>query len=202
MSITVRKYQESDWESVCSVHDLSRPYEVGMFVPIEVIQPMSEVAAEDGFYDGNQFVADLDGNVVGFICVRREELTWLYVHPDYHGKGMGRALFEKVRSILGKNAYVLTALENVNGVKFYQKLGFRISATFPGSCQGYPCTCVRLTMPNSSHENRKPSPCKESLLLAGFGEADWGEACKDEAGIWRWQRTTAQASNEEEDRFG
>jgi|GEM_PF-668827 len=187
MEITIREFSNWDWEAVCDVHDRARPYEVGSFVSVNQIQPMSEVAHEDGFFNGKQYVACIEERVVGFICINKEELTWLYVDPNYHRQGIGKRLVEQVRSQLIPHGFVTTALENERGVKFYERMGFHICATFPGSCQDYPCTCVRLTLPSSRHNDRVPQPTKGSLLLAGYDGKDWGVPYRDEDGIWRWK---------------
>ncbi|MEN8445562.1 MAG: GNAT family N-acetyltransferase [Cyanobacteria bacterium J06555_13] len=189
MNIVVREYSNSDWETVCDIHDRARPYEIRSFAPGASIEPMAEVAEEDGFFDGQQFVACVNQQVVGFVCIENEELTWLYVSPDFHRQGIGRRLVEPVRPQLGRDGYVLTVLENTAAVKFYEQMGFTICAVFPGAYQNYPCTCVRFALPSSRHRDRPPTPVKESLLLSGFDDTDWGTAYRDPYNIWRWKRT-------------
>ena len=194
-NIVVRDYSEPDWPAVCDVHDNAHPIEISSFAPKESSEPMSEVAQADGFFDGQRYVACVDEQVVGFICIEKEELTWLYVHPDFHRQGIGRSLVEHVRSQLGPDGYVLTVLENTAAVKFYERLGFTICAIFPGAYQSYPCTCVRLALPSSRHRNRPPTPVKKSLLLAGFDDTDWGTAYLDPSNIWRWKHKTQVQPN-------
>ena len=182
----IRRYRDSDWLEVCEVHNTARPIEVGGFMPCANLLTLEEVAEEDGFFAGNCFVAYMSDRVVGFVCIEPPELSWLYVLPAYHRQGIGKQLVEYVLPELGKDAFLTTAFENTGGVIFYQQMGFRISAIFPGSCQGYPCTCVRLTMPGSAREDQPPVPVKESLILAGYCEAKPGRAVRDKTGIWRW----------------
>ena len=182
----IRRYQESDWSSVCEVHNAARWIEVGDFMPAGEVLPLESVAEDDGFFESECFVACADEQAVGFVCIEPPELAWLYVHPDYHRLGIGTMLVEHVLPKLGKDAFLTTALENAGGVSFYQDMGFRIAAIFPGSCQGYRCTCVRLTQPGSALEDRPPTPAKESLVLAGYGESNPGKAVRDNTGVWRW----------------
>jgi len=185
--IVVRDYSDADWLAVCCVHDNARPIEISSFAPTESVEPMSEVARADGFFASKQYVACVNEQVVGFICIEDEELTWLYVHPDFHRQGIGRSLVEHVCPQLGQNGYVLTVLENTAAVKFYEQLGFTICAVFPGAYKSYPCTCVRLALPASRHRSRPPTPVKASLLLAGFDDTDWGTAYLNASNIWRWK---------------
>lgn len=188
MHVVIREYLASDWKAVCDVHDSARPLEIGSFVAQRVSETMAEVAKEDGFFDGQQYVACINEQVVGFICIDSEEITWLYVKPNFHRRGIGRKLVDHVRPQLGQHGYVLTVLENTAAVKFYERMGFTICAVFPGSYQNHPCTCVRLALPSSRHRNRPPTPVKASLLLAGFNDTDWGTAYLDASNIWRWKR--------------
>ena len=190
MKVVIRSYKDEDWKGVCRVHDRSRPYEVENFMPQELVMTMERaVVEEDNFFESKKFVAtDEQGKIIGFICIQGDELTWLYVDPDYHGQGVGTALVEHVRSGLGKDGFVLCTQENEKGFCFYQKVGFQPVAFFPGSVQGYPCTCVRMTLPGSVHANRPPQPVKESLLAHGYSEDNWGKAERDQRGIWRWVR--------------
>ena len=182
----IRRYQDSDWSEVCQVHNTARLIEVSSFMPGTEVLALEDVAEEDGFFSSDCFVACTNNRVVGFVCIKPPELSWLYVSPEHHRQGIGKQLVDHVLPMLGKDAFLTTALENTGGVSFYQQTGFRIAATFPGSCQGYSCTCVRLTMPGSIHEDRPPVPVKESLLLAGYSEAKPGRAMRDEIGVWRW----------------
>src|SRR3989344_5180909 len=80
---------------------------------------------------GRYVVAEVDGRIVGFcILVRYEEknqLRGIYVLPGYQGKGVGKALWQEVRTSIDpeKDTYVETAAYNAVAIGFYSKLGFR-----------------------------------------------------------------------------
>jgi ribosomal protein S18 acetylase RimI-like enzyme len=187
MAITIRDYREDDWEAVCRVHDRARPLEVGAVMPPEEAAPMAEVADEEGFFAGRTFVACEGERVVGFITIGREEIQWLYVDPDFHRRGIGRALVEHVRPIVGENVYVLAGEANEAAMRFYRRLGFEVSARFPGEVQGRPATCARLTLPGSRAAERPPRPTRQALELAGFGERNPGRAVRGQDGVWVWK---------------
>ncbi|MEM7333038.1 MAG: GNAT family N-acetyltransferase [Chloroflexota bacterium] len=187
MTIHIRPYQPSDWEAVCDVHDRARPLEIIHFMPVDEIQALVDVYEEDGFFDGQQFVAEQNGKVVGFVCVDAEELTWLYVDPNSHRQGIGRLLFEHVKPIMGDYAHVLAV--NPDAIRFYEKMGYQQCAEFPGYIKEYPCTCTRLAMPGSPRANIPPKPGEKSLRLAGYDESDWGTAVRGPDGVWRWQKS-------------
>ena len=69
------------------------------------------------------WVADIDGEVVGFIALIGSEIGGLFLQPSYHGKGIGRALVDKVREIHG-TLEVEVFSENSIGRRFYASYGF------------------------------------------------------------------------------
>jgi GNAT superfamily N-acetyltransferase len=156
-------------------------------MPPEEAAPMAQVAEEEGFFAGRTFVACEGERVVGFITIRGDEIQWLYIDPERHRRGIGRALVAHVMLILGDDAFVLAGEENAAAMAFYRALGFTVSARFPGCVQGHAATCVRLTLPRGRHAARPPRPSRESLRLAGFGEGNWGHAVRREDGVWRWE---------------
>jgi GNAT superfamily N-acetyltransferase len=190
MDLVIRPYASDDWEGVCRVHDAARPIEVAEYMPPDTVPVMRDAAIVDGeFYESNVYVAcHGTGEVVGFIAVHGEELTWMFVAPHVHRRGVGRRLVEHVRDELGPHGYVLCALENRGGFAFYQAVGFRPVAFFPGETRGFPCTCVRMTFPGSRHADRPPRPAPSSLRAHGFPEDDPGRGVRGEDGVWRWER--------------
>ncbi len=59
----------------------------------------------------------------------------IYLHPDIHGKGIGRALYDAVERILTRQGYrvvyALITTENHGSVAFHERLGYRYRTTFP-----------------------------------------------------------------------
>jgi len=68
-------------------------------------------------------VAVIDGNVVGFIAMMGNEVGAIFVDPSLHGKGVGRALMDKVAAI--HNTLEVEVFEkNTIGRPFYDRYGF------------------------------------------------------------------------------
>ena len=80
------------------------------------------------------FLAELDEIPVGFASVGKTDegvfkLHKLYVQPELHGKGVGKALVEAVLDEAfdgGGRKLQLTVNRNNKSLSFYQKLGFKI----------------------------------------------------------------------------
>ena len=79
------------------------------------------------------FVAEVDGEVVGFASAERTwadevELHTVYVHPDRWGEGVGTALFERVATWAREQDVDRIACgvftRNAVGVGFFEALGF------------------------------------------------------------------------------
>lgn len=106
-------------------------------------------------------VACLDGEVVGFVAWRdRGEwrgsgyLSWLYVHPAYHRRGIGGLLLRQAMNALGDQAWTLTSQGNESAIGLYLRHGMRIVTAYQAESLGYPYTEVRLALPTS----RKSDP--------------------------------------------
>lgn len=69
------------------------------------------------------FVYEKDGAVVGFIALIGAEVGAIFVHPDFHGEGIGRALMDHARDLRG-NLEVEVFKENRIGRDFYRRYGF------------------------------------------------------------------------------
>ena len=84
------------------------------------------------FPDSIQTFVAKDGERIVGVCrviIEKDsnELKMLYVHPDYQGKGIGRALWEHAKKLFNENirTFVNVATYNNKAIKFYEKLGFK-----------------------------------------------------------------------------
>jgi ribosomal-protein-alanine N-acetyltransferase len=96
--------------------------------------PWSAISFYSEIYNKNSInkVAEIDGKVCGYICVRcvQEEchLLNLAVHPDYRRRGIASLLLESVLSQIKKKGCRFIFLEvrasNIIAQKMYEKFGF------------------------------------------------------------------------------
>ncbi|MBO4885263.1 MAG: N-acetyltransferase [Clostridia bacterium] len=90
------------------------------------------------------YAAEEDGVVVGYAyasrAFERAAYQWdadlsVYVAAPYHGRGVGRALYERLERDLARmgyvNAYALVTAENRASAAFHEKIGYRLMAEMP-----------------------------------------------------------------------
>ncbi|CAN7546294.1 N-acetyltransferase family protein [Rossellomorea sp. LjRoot5] len=69
-------------------------------------------------------LALLDGKVVGMSAYNETEISQLYIHVEYQGRGIGRMLLEKAKAKSGGRLTLYTFEVNRNAQMFYEKNGF------------------------------------------------------------------------------
>lgn len=72
------------------------------------------------------YVYSENDSIKGFFCLYEDTLAALFVSPDHQGKGIGKQLLDKAKS-LRKNLNLLVYRENKKSVEFYRKSGFMVT---------------------------------------------------------------------------
>jgi GNAT superfamily N-acetyltransferase len=145
----IRAYQKADWPGLCAVHDRSRPDELAGSVDARAFRPMADAAEADEFFDSETLVATVGDSIAGFVSWNREYVTWLYVDPAHYRGGIGRALLLEALRRCGPDAWVNMLAGNARALALYRGAGFDVVRSFPGDCDGFPCTCLVLALPTS-----------------------------------------------------
>jgi putative acetyltransferase len=81
--------------------------------------------AEVHLPNAETWVCELGGVVAGFVALVGEEVGGLFVHPEHHRKGIGRALMDH-SSGLREVLYLDVFEENRVGRAFYDRYGFEV----------------------------------------------------------------------------
>ncbi|MEE8106509.1 MAG: GNAT family N-acetyltransferase [Planctomycetota bacterium] len=66
------------------------------------------------------------GTVVGFLAASAEMVAALYVHVDYHGRGIGSALLDLAKLESSGRLRLLTFQKNERAQRFYEAHGFSV----------------------------------------------------------------------------
>ena len=69
-------------------------------------------------------LALMDEEVVGMIAYSDREISQLYIHIEYQGIGIGRALLDKAKAKSSGKLTLYTFEVNKNAQQFYEKYGF------------------------------------------------------------------------------
>jgi putative acetyltransferase len=91
---------------------------------------------------------DADGEIIGFMAVRGDEVESLFIHPGWRGKGVGRRLLSYAVETLGATRLDVNE-QNEQAVGFYQRMGFEVTgrSLVDGMGKPYPLLHMRLKQP-------------------------------------------------------
>jgi ribosomal protein S18 acetylase RimI-like enzyme len=158
-ALAIRPYAPADWPAICRVHDASRPIELALGgVDPRAFLPMVAAAEADGFFDSETWVACLATEVVGFVSWRGPYVTWLYVAPSAHRRGVARRLLREALRRIGSEAWTTMLEGNEPALALYRAAGLEVVAAWPSDCEGYPCRAVRLALPGARMRDPAAQP--------------------------------------------
>ena len=118
----IRQYRESDLEAVLSSWEnatrLAHPFMTDDFIAQE-----RNNVAEIYLPNTDTWVVEIGNKVQGFIALMGNEVGAIFLQPNFHGKGTGKALMDKAQELHG-DLEVEVFKENPIGRKFYSQYGF------------------------------------------------------------------------------
>ena len=120
----IREYRPEDEEAVLGVWYDSAQVAYPFWAP-EMFDVERQAIAEHYLPRAETYVFERTGAVVGFISLLGTEVGGLFVRPQYHREGIGRALMDEARA--SRDHLELDVFEaNVIGRAFYERYGFRV----------------------------------------------------------------------------
>ncbi|RNL55762.1 GNAT family N-acetyltransferase [Pedobacter jejuensis] len=94
------------------------------------------------------FFVKREGNIAGFIGLKKDFIQMLFFAPGEMRKGIGNALIEY--AIKHRNAKSIDVNEqNINAIRFYKKMGFEITGRTETDAVGKPYPVISMKL-NSS----------------------------------------------------
>ncbi|MFC7058706.1 GNAT family N-acetyltransferase [Halovenus salina] len=143
-STEIRRFQPGDGDRIRELNDVAMAT-TPEYEPAIPDEDLRDVQANYLDGDGEFLVAVVDGTIVGmgayatpnewkeeFIHVdsRTVELTRMRVDPEYHGQGVGSALYHELEQRARQDGYerllLDTGVENDVARGFYESLGFQL----------------------------------------------------------------------------
>jgi ribosomal protein S18 acetylase RimI-like enzyme len=144
MEVQIRSYSDDDWEAVCRVHDAARPDELEGSCDPRAFVPLAEDPESEVLKQSRILVAELSGRIVGFAAVKDSYLSFLYVHPDFYRRGIGRKLLQACIPLASDDPWTIVLSGNKAAIGLYRGEGFEEVARFDSDNEGYPVTCIRM----------------------------------------------------------
>lgn len=129
--LKIRRARQEDCHSIGSVHTAAvSGIRTGVYTPAEIQAwsvPREASSYEESIRDKEFFVAEYDGEIVGFGVLNQKiaEVEAVYVTPKAGGRGIGLDVLRKLEeraSDLGLRELRLNA--SLNAAEFYQKAGY------------------------------------------------------------------------------
>ncbi len=158
MTVNINAFDAADWDAVCQVYEPAAVQEIALSgAPAETFRPLPKEEDLDRFVEVNvALVARVDTRIIGFVAWRdRGEwrgsgyLSWLYVDPGFHRRGIGNQLMTQAMAALGPQAWTLVRLGNDPAISLYRGHGMEIVLSRPPELTGYPHTELRMALPTS-----------------------------------------------------
>ncbi|WP_223248730.1 GNAT family N-acetyltransferase [Thalassolituus oleivorans] len=122
MNLTIRQYQTSDLAAVLDSWEVATRL-AHTFMTDEFIAQERKNVAEIYIPNTDTWVAEIDGVVEGFIALIGNEVGAIFLQPNWHGKGVGKALMDQAHALHG-DLEVEVFKENTIGRVFYLRYGF------------------------------------------------------------------------------
>lgn len=125
MELQIQAYRAQDREKLTAIwldavratHDFLEEADIDFYHRIVREEALSSVEV---------WVARVEnGDPVGFIGLGGSKVEMLFVHPDRHGKGIGRRLLDHAQELKGPELQVDVNEQNDGARSFYRKYGFQ-----------------------------------------------------------------------------
>ena len=141
----IRAYEESDFSKIESIYNVSKRDEFAgekfdvTVVPLSEDQKMLQL-----FRDSKIYIYE-KSDIVGFAGAKENYISWLFVHPDFRGKNIGKKLILHVLSEMNGLVTLNVARSNIAATNLYRNLGFKIDKEFTGKYQGKPIVGLKMS---------------------------------------------------------
>jgi ribosomal protein S18 acetylase RimI-like enzyme len=132
----LRPYTPDDWERLCAIHDAARRHELEASGLAAAFLSLDATAENEGLFNGDVIVAEVNGTPCGFVAYTTDELTWLYVDPSWYQQGIGRQLLRHTIAATGGTLSTEVLVGNAPALALYLSEGFTIVRTVDGKLTG------------------------------------------------------------------
>lgn len=159
MKCLIRKMSKKDINDVQNVAKESWHATYEGIIPREIQDNFLKHAYSDDMIEyrlknSNMFVAEVEGEVIGFINFsslnenNESELSAIYINPEYQGHGIGTQLLQTCTSALTKLKVIYLDVEKENniGLSFYKKKGFEVVDEYDDNFDGHILRTLKMSL--------------------------------------------------------
>ncbi len=118
--VEIRHYKNTDLRAVLNAWEAATRL-AHAFVKEDFITQERKNIAEIYLPNTDTWIAEINGEVKGFIALVGNEVGAIFLQPDCHGKGIGKALMDKAQALHG-DLEVEVFKENAIGCNFYSAI--------------------------------------------------------------------------------
>jgi ribosomal protein S18 acetylase RimI-like enzyme len=141
----IRIYKESDWRQVSKIYDLSKPDEMNGLVNSDLITPLSKDDKMFRYFKESRiWVYENEHKIKGFIGLKEDVISWLFVHPKHRRRGIARKLLTKIIEECNDSLKLNVAKSNRAALSLYLNFGFDVYEEFEGRMYGEKIPAVRM----------------------------------------------------------
>ena len=143
----IRKYKKTDWDMIKEIYDLSKPDEMRGIVNADDITPLSQDDQMIQYFNDSKIrVYEKEGNILGFIGIKADVVSWLFIHPKYRKKGIAKSLLKDLIATTKGTLRLNLIKSNQIAKNLYLSLGFKVYEEFIGNMYGKPMPAVRMQL--------------------------------------------------------
>jgi GNAT superfamily N-acetyltransferase len=121
--VVVRPLEAEDCDAAADVWWRSRAKAAGMPAPVHTEDEVRGWFAGVLLPDGQTWVAERDGELVGVLALDGDDLDQLYVVPEAAGQGIGSMLVDLAKALRPDGLALWVFQSNVDALRFYRDRG-------------------------------------------------------------------------------
>jgi ribosomal protein S18 acetylase RimI-like enzyme len=121
---SLRRACASDAAAIAAIHMAARRMAMPYLPELHADDEVRAWVASGMLQNAVVWVAEIDGEVAGYMASRRTDLDHLYVTPECQGRGVGSLLLSKAKELSPKRLQLYTFQRNARARAFYEARGF------------------------------------------------------------------------------
>ncbi|WP_299146634.1 GNAT family N-acetyltransferase [uncultured Tateyamaria sp.] len=141
----IREYTENDTDALITIWEkanaLAHP-----FLAAEFVAFVKDAMRSTYLPNAETWVLEVDGQPIGFIAMIGNEIGGLFLDPECHGRGQGRAMVDHIMNLKGP-LQVEVFKDNKVGRPFYERYGFEYVEEYLHEQSG--AISVKMSMPGA-----------------------------------------------------